>query len=52
VLEDQLFGLVGEVASNAVDVYIHRLRKQLSDRGARVEIHTIRGVGYLISKTK
>jgi two-component system response regulator TctD len=52
VLEDQLFGLAGEVASNAVDVYIHRLRKQLSDRGARVEIHTIRGVGYLISKTK
>ena len=40
------------VASNAVEVYIHRLRKQLSERGAKVQIHTIRGVGYLISEEK
>ncbi|MDP9084894.1 MAG: response regulator transcription factor [Pseudomonadota bacterium] len=49
-VEDHIFGLSGDVASNAIEVYVHRLRKQLSDRGARVAIHTIRGVGYLIAE--
>jgi two-component system response regulator TctD len=51
-VEDHIFGLSGDVASNAVEVYVHRLRKQLSDKGARVQIHTIRGVGYLIAEEK
>jgi len=52
LVEDHIFGLSGDVASNAVEVYIHRLRKQLLERGAKVQIHTIRGVGYLISEEK
>jgi DNA-binding response OmpR family regulator len=52
LVEDHIFGVSGEVASNAVEVYVHRLRKQLSENGARVQIHTIRGVGYLISEEK
>src|SRR4029077_9980579 len=51
-VEDHIFGHSGEVASNAVEVYVHRLRKQLADRGARVAVHTIRGVGYLIAEEK
>jgi len=51
-VEDHIFGLSGEVASNAVEVYVHRLRRQLADKGARVRIHTIRGVGYLIAEEK
>ena len=51
-VEDHIFGLSGDVASNAVEVYVHRLRKQLADKGARVQIHTIRGVGYLIAEEK
>jgi DNA-binding response OmpR family regulator len=51
-VEDHIFGLSGDVGSNAVEVYVHRLRKQLSDRGARVQIHTIRGVGYLIAEAE
>jgi DNA-binding response OmpR family regulator len=51
-VEDHIFGLSSEVASNAVEVYVHRLRKQLSEKGARVQIHTIRGVGYLIAEEK
>jgi len=51
-VEDHIFGLSGDVASNAVEVYVHRLRKQLSEKGARVHIHTIRGVGYLIAEEK
>jgi DNA-binding response OmpR family regulator len=50
LVEDHLFGLSTDVGSNAVEVYVHRLRKQLADAGADVEIHTIRGVGYLIAK--
>jgi DNA-binding response OmpR family regulator len=52
VVEDHIFGSSAEVASNAVEVYVHRLRKQLAEHGANVRIHTIRGVGYLISEQK
>ncbi len=51
-VEDHIFGHPGDVASNAIEVYVHRLRKQLSERGARVKVQTIRGVGYLIAEDK
>ena len=51
-VEDHIFGLSGEVASNAVEVYVSRLRKQLAEYGARVVIHTIRGVGYMMAQEK
>ena len=50
IVEDQLFGLDHEVGSNAVEVYVHRLRKQLAEAGATVLIHTVRGVGYFIAE--
>jgi DNA-binding response OmpR family regulator len=50
LVEDQLFGLGGEIGSNAIEVYVHRLRKALQDRGAKLIIHTVRGVGYLIEQ--
>lgn len=52
LFEDQLFGLSGDVGSNAVEVYVHRLRKMLTDAGASVRIHTVRGVGYLMAEEK
>jgi len=52
LVEDHLFGLSSDGGSNAVEVYIHRLRRQLADAGAQVQIHTIRGVGYLIAEGK
>jgi DNA-binding response OmpR family regulator len=52
LVEDQLFGLSIDVGSNAVEVYVHRLRRQLADSGANAQIHTIRGVGYLIAEDK
>jgi DNA-binding response OmpR family regulator len=51
-VETQLFGHSRELQSNAIEVYIHRLRKQLADFGATIEIHTIRGVGYLLTEAK
>ena len=52
LFEDHLFGLSGDVGSNAVEVYVHRLRKMLGDAGASVKIHTVRGVGYLMAEEK
>lgn len=49
LVEDHIFGLAVDVGSNAVEVYVHRLRKELAGRGAKVKIETVRGVGYLIT---
>ena len=46
-LENKLYEWGEEVASNAIEVHIHHLRKQLPDGF----IKTIRGVGYTVSKT-
>lgn len=51
-VEDHIFGLAGDVASNAVEVYVSRLRKQLAEYGAKILIHTVRGVGYLMAEDK
>jgi DNA-binding response OmpR family regulator len=51
-LEGQVFGMSQSVSSNAIEVYVHRLRHMLADAGANVAIHTIRGVGYLMELAK
>jgi DNA-binding response OmpR family regulator len=51
-VEDHIFGLEGDVGSNAIEVYVSRLRKQLVESGAKIVIHTIRGVGYLMAEDK
>jgi DNA-binding response OmpR family regulator len=50
ILESDLYGLDGEIGSNAVEVYVHRLRRRLAEAGASVQIHTLRGLGYSISE--
>lgn len=45
-LEDKLYSWKDEVSSNAVEVYIHGLRKKL---GAHM-IQNVRGVGYMIPR--
>jgi two-component system response regulator TctD len=49
-LESTLYGLSQEVGSNAVEVYVHRLRRHLAETGANVQVHTVRGVGYMITE--
>jgi DNA-binding response OmpR family regulator len=48
VVEDHLFGLAADLGSNAIEVYVHRLRKRLDDAATGVRIETVRGVGYMI----
>jgi DNA-binding response OmpR family regulator len=48
LLEEKLYGLDDELESNAIPVHVHHLRRKLMERGATVEIHTVRGVGYML----
>ena len=50
VLEDKIYGFGKEVSSNSVEVHVSRLRKRLSNAGANISVHTLRGVGYLLSE--
>jgi len=43
---DHLYGWADDVGSNAMEVYIHRLRKKLE--AAEINIRTVRGMGYLL----
>ncbi|MBK7676919.1 response regulator transcription factor [Accumulibacter sp.] len=47
-LVDHLCGWGEEVSHNAIEVYIHRLRKKLESTG--VNIITVRGLGYCLEK--
>jgi two-component system OmpR family response regulator len=47
-IADRLYGWDEASTSNAVDVFVHRLRKKLQPTG--VDIRTVRGMGYLIEK--
>ncbi len=48
-LESKLYGFDEEVSPNSLEAHISRLRKRLNQAGASVSIHTLRGVGYLLS---
>jgi two-component system KDP operon response regulator KdpE len=38
------------ITLSSIEVYIHRLRRQLKERGAKVVIDTVKGAGYLINE--
>jgi len=46
-LEDRLYGWEAQIGSNAVEVYIHGLRRKLGNDAIR----TLRGVGYFVPKS-
>ncbi len=52
VLEEKLYGIDDELESNAIPVHVHHLRRRLADAGCTVQIHTVRGVGYLLTELK
>lgn len=49
-LLERLYSYSEEASGNAIEVYIHRLRKKIEAGG--VTIRTIRGLGYIIDKVK
>jgi len=52
VLEERLYGIDDELESNAIPVHVHHLRRKLEAAGATAEIHTVRGVGYLLTERR
>ena len=48
-LLEKLYGWDDEISENAIEVYIHRVRKKLNPYG--VEILNRRGLGYSLSLT-
>jgi DNA-binding response OmpR family regulator len=50
LFEDSVYGLNGEVAQNTIEALVSRLRRRLEMIEARVSIHTLRGIGYLLTE--
>ena len=44
----RISGLGDDLGTNAIEVYVHRLRKKIADAG--LELRTIRGLGYLLEQ--
>jgi DNA-binding response OmpR family regulator len=49
VLEEKLYGIDEELGSNAIPVHVHHLRRKLAEVQATAEIHTVRGIGYVLA---
>jgi DNA-binding response OmpR family regulator len=50
LFEDSVYGLSEEVSSNTIEALVSRLRRRLETIDARVSIHTLRGIGYLLTE--
>ncbi|MBT2744862.1 MULTISPECIES: response regulator transcription factor [unclassified Lysobacter] len=48
VIEEAVYGFDDDIQSNTLDSHVSRLRRKLAEAGAGVEIHGIRGIGYLL----
>lgn len=49
-IENALYGFDDVATPNAIEVLTHRLRKKLIDKGASIEIHNLRGIGYVLQE--
>jgi DNA-binding response OmpR family regulator len=49
IIENGLYGFDDDVESNAMEASVSRLRKRLQAAGADVTVHTVRGVGYMLT---
>ena len=47
MLEEGLYGFDDEVGPNSLEAHVSRLRKKLDAADAGIQIHTLRGIGYL-----
>jgi DNA-binding response OmpR family regulator len=47
-LIEAIYGFDDEIESNTLEAQVSRLRKKLTKLGADVEIHSMRGIGYIL----
>lgn len=50
-LEAEVYGYDDEFQSNALEAQVSRLRRRLHEGGAGVELHVVRGIGYVLRAT-
>lgn len=50
VFMDQVYGFNESIQSNTLDAHISRLRGRLGELDAQVQIHPVRGVGYMLAE--
>lgn len=50
LFEDSVYGLSEEITPNTIEALVSRLRRRLELIEARVSIHTLRGIGYLLKE--
>ncbi len=50
VLEESVYDFNDAIQSNALDAHVSRLRRALAEANARVDIHVIRGIDYLLKE--
>ena len=50
LFEDSVYGLSDDVSPNTIEALVSRLRRRLESIEAHVSIHTLRGIGYLLTE--
>ena len=48
-IEEAIYSFGKDLSSNAIEVLVHRIRRRMQEAGADMYIHTLRGVGYVLS---
>jgi two-component system OmpR family response regulator len=51
-LMSEIYGIDDEIQPHALTILVSRLRSRLDDMDAGVDIHSARGVGYVIAKRR
>lgn len=49
-IETTLYGYGDSGSANSLEVMMHRLRQKLAEAKADVQIHTLRGIGYMLTE--
>ncbi|AYG69449.1 MULTISPECIES: response regulator transcription factor [unclassified Rhizobium] len=50
-LEEAVYGFADDIQSNTLDAHVSRLRRKLASMESGLEIHPVRGIGYLMRRT-
>ena len=51
-IEQRIYSYGETGSANSVEVLVHRLRKKLDENAADIEIHTLKGIGYMMTGTE
>lgn len=48
-IEQRIYSYGETGSANSIEILVHRLRKKLADQSADIEIHTLKGIGYMMT---